>query len=54
MCPCARQATWEAQVIKLCEIWTDISDLQSGYKDRRKQRVFGTGYDSKRGSIEDY
>src|SRR5919109_3468390 len=29
-----------------------ISDLQSGYKDRRKQRVFGTGYDPKCGSIE--
>jgi hypothetical protein len=30
-----------------------ISDLQSGYKDRRKQRVFGTGYDPKRESIEE-
>jgi hypothetical protein len=29
-------------VIKLCEIWANISDLQSGYKDRRKQKVFGT------------
>jgi hypothetical protein len=24
-------------VIKLCEIWANISDLQPGYKDRRKQ-----------------
>jgi hypothetical protein len=30
-----------------------ISDLQSGYKDWRKQRVFGTGYDPKRESIEE-
>jgi hypothetical protein len=54
MCPCVRQqASWEAQVIKLCEIWANISDLQSGYKDQREQRVFGTGYDSKRESIEE-
>jgi hypothetical protein len=40
-------------VIKLFEIWPNISDLQSGYKDRRKQRVFGTGYDDpNRESIE--
>jgi putative polyketide hydroxylase len=40
-------------VIKLCEIWANISDLQSGYKDRRKQKIFGTGYDPKRKSIEE-
>ena len=26
-------ASWDAQIIKLCDIWANLADLESGYKD---------------------
>lgn len=28
-----RNAPWEAHVVKLCDIWANLADLDSGYKD---------------------
>jgi (p)ppGpp synthase/HD superfamily hydrolase len=32
-----RAASWKAQVVKLCDIWANVADLPSGYRDRDKQ-----------------
>lgn len=32
-----REASWKVHVIKLCDIWANIADIPSGYKEQRKQ-----------------
>ena len=32
-----RAASWKVQVVKLCDIWANVADLPSGYRDRDKQ-----------------
>ena len=31
-------ASWEAQAVKLCDLWANLADLRSGYKDERKKK----------------
>lgn len=33
-----KEASWQAQVVKLGDIWANIADLESGYKSKIKQK----------------
>ena len=37
-CEKLSNASWEAQVIKLCDLWANLADLESGYRDERKKK----------------
>jgi guanosine-3',5'-bis(diphosphate) 3'-pyrophosphohydrolase len=32
-----RAASWKAHVVKLCDIWANVADIPSGYKEYQKQ-----------------
>jgi guanosine-3',5'-bis(diphosphate) 3'-pyrophosphohydrolase len=31
-------ASWEAQAVKLCDLWANLADLETGYKNKRKRK----------------
>lgn len=36
-CEKLSSASWGAQAVKLCDLWANLADLQSGYKEKRKR-----------------
>ncbi|HKX81055.1 MAG TPA: HD domain-containing protein [Nitrososphaera sp.] len=33
-------ASWEAQAVKLCDLWANLADIESGYRKERRSRQF--------------